>query len=117
MRDAFDSATQKWSYKSLDASVMRTDETGAKEYFAVHIPTQPDHDVTMEVRSLTPTEGMVDKKYLIFTTENYPIPQEVAITGQDDDLFDGDARFGISLNTSSMDPEFDDVTWRFYLVI
>ena len=116
MRDYFDVGTQSWRYKSLDASMMSTDETGTKEYFAVHIPTQPDHDVTMEVRSLTPSEGMVDKRYLIFTTTNYLNPQEVEITGQDDNVLDGDVRFGISLNTSSMDPEFDDVTWRFYLV-
>ncbi len=78
----------------LDAT---TDEDGATGAFQVALKSQPTATVSVLVSSDTPTEGQVtDGASLSFGTANWSAPQTVTVTGQPDDVLDGDVTYKVT---------------------
>ncbi|GAF94379.1 unnamed protein product, partial [marine sediment metagenome] len=88
-----------------------TTEAGGTATFTVVLNTQPTADVTITgIASFNGLEGIVDKSNLIFTTGNWNIPQTVTVTGQDDQIVDGNVAYSIQVNTAvSSDLDYDGI--------
>jgi hypothetical protein len=85
-----------------------TGEDGTQAVFTVRLTSKPTDDVTIDVSSSDPTEGTVDPSSLTFTTGNWNANQEVTVTGEDDDVIDGDQSYTIELApATSGDPDYD----------
>src|SRR5690606_33138655 len=65
--------------------------------FAVVLDVAPTHDVTIPLRSSDTSEGLVNKKSLTFTPENWNEPQYFVVTGVDDRQLDGDVEYYVEL--------------------
>ena len=74
-----------------------TTEAGGADTISVVLDTEPTAHVTIAVSSSDITEGTVDKRSLVFTASNWSTPQIVTVTGQDDNLADGDQSYNIVL--------------------
>ncbi len=70
-----------------------TTEAGGTAQFTVVLTSQPFGQVTVCVSSSDPSEGSVSVSQLLFTPEDWFIPQPVTVTGVDDPFADGDTRF------------------------
>ena len=57
--------------------------------FTVVLDTQPTADVAIPVSSSNPGEGIVSTASLLFTSDNWNVPQSVSVTG----VADGIARW------------------------
>ncbi|NUQ61194.1 MAG: hypothetical protein HUU20_01830 [Pirellulales bacterium] len=92
----------------LPTADLSTTEAGATAEFTVVLTSQPSADVTIEVSSTDLTEGTVNPAELVFTAANWNEPQKVTVTGQDDELTDGDVVYSIVLSAAgSDDPNYD----------
>ena len=93
-----------------------TSETGDAAQFTVVLATQPAADVTIAVTTRDRSEGTVSPARLIFTADNWDVPQTVVVTGADDDQQDGDVVYTVEVGPvtgddvvyASIDP--DDVS-------
>lgn len=81
------------------ASNLQTTESGGTATFTVVLDTKPTADVTMAVSSSDLTEGAVSVSSLVFTPENWDLPQTVTVTGQDDAAMDGQIAYSVVLGT------------------
>jgi hypothetical protein len=88
-----------------------TTERGGTASFSIVLASQPTADVSIPTLSSSDTsEGTIDKTSLSFTPDNWNVPQVVTITGQDDDLDDGDIGYTINIGASvSGDPLYDNI--------
>ena len=88
-------------------SNLETTETGGTDTFTVVLNSQPTSNVTLTLNSSDLTEGTVSASSLTFTPEDFDIPQEVTVTGVDDNDFDGDINYSIlTTPASSQDPNY-----------
>ncbi len=90
---------------SVAPTKIAVSEDGSMESFNVVLQSAPLADVTI---NLTVDPGYEDEvalseNSLRFNAENWDSPQEVQVTGQNDEVFDGDQKFNIALSASSMD--------------
>lgn len=92
------------------AQILHTeDET--TDFFTVALSAQPDPGevVYVDITSNDPSEGNLVPAQLIFDENNWNIPQQVDVTGEDDPIFDGDIGFTIDVdvnNTLTTDTSF-----------
>ena len=107
---------------TVSSTNITTDEAGSTSTFSVKLVTKPSKDVTINLRSTDPGEGVISASKLTFTGSNYSTAQTVTVTGIDDTLADGSQTFTVQLfpitgsgsgydqdnNGSGFDP--DDVT-------
>jgi len=101
-----------------------TSEDGDTVTLDVSLHTQPEATVTVIITSSDITEGMlldadgnpVELLVLIFTPENWNIPQTIQVKGIDDDIADGDQAYYIVFHLASEDPNFDGQEARHQLV-
>jgi hypothetical protein len=64
--------------------------------------------VTIGLSSSDTTEGTLSKSSLTFTAANWDTPQEVTVTGMDDEVDDGDMAYSILIAAAkSADPAYD----------
>ena len=95
---------------------LETTEGGGQATFEVMLRMQPASDVTIDLASSNTSEGTVSDTSLVFTSENWAMPQEITVTGQDDAVDDDDIAYTIVLDAAvSDDPDYngldpDDVT-------
>jgi hypothetical protein len=88
-----------------------TDENGAQATFTVVLNSEPFNDVTVNFDSNDTEEGTVDNTSLTFTPTNWNAPQTVMLTGQDDDLADGDQPYAVVFSaTTSSDAAYAAIT-------
>ena len=93
-----------------------TTEVGGTATFAVVLNTKPAANVTISITSAAVEEGLVDKAELLFTADNWFSAQIVTVTGQDDQIADGNVAYVIVTGrTASPDATYnslpvDDVT-------
>lgn len=86
-------------------ATLATDEKGGTAAFSVRLATQPLAEVTIDLSSSNPAEGLVTPSRLVFTPANWNVPQQATITGVDDYLDDGDVAYTIrSAPAASLDP-------------
>ena len=84
-------------------------EDGSTDTFTVVLNTQPGSDVVIHVTSGDTGEAQVNGtavKELTFTSSNWDTPQDVIVTGVDDDIIDGDQT--TTLTVSVVDGSSDD---------
>jgi hypothetical protein len=86
---------------SAAAPSTTTTETGGSVSFDVRLASQPLADVTIPIASTKPTEGKPDKAQLVFTSANWNITQTVTVTGQADNVDDGDQAYAISIGATT----------------
>ena len=84
-----------------------TSENGSTVAIEVVLTSKPLADVTIDLDSSDPSEGVVDQPTLLFTSGNWNIAQTVTITGVDDAIDDGDQVYSIITSpTASLDRIF-----------
>lgn len=79
----------------LNPPVGLASELGASATFGVALQAQPSGDVTLAMTSSDTTEGIIAPAQLAFTATNWSTPQTVTVTGQNDDLVDGNQVFRV----------------------
>jgi len=72
-----------------------TNESGATASFTARLNTQPTDDVVLSLSSSNTNEGTIDKSSLTFTIDNWNFVQTVTVTGQDDNVLDGNQTYSI----------------------
>lgn len=70
-----------------------TTEAGGADSFTVVLDSEPLFDVSIPLATSDSTEGQPSPVSLIFTPANWNVPQTVTVTGQDDDVDDGDIAY------------------------
>ncbi|HEX2877742.1 MAG TPA: hypothetical protein VHP33_41115, partial [Polyangiaceae bacterium] len=68
---------------------LTTTEKGESATFTVALASKPRGDVLLDVTSNRPEEGVVSPALLTFTEVNWNAPQEVTVTGVNDEVADG----------------------------
>ncbi|MCP4750803.1 MAG: DUF1566 domain-containing protein, partial [Proteobacteria bacterium] len=74
-----------------------TDEGGTPATFTVRLNSEPTADVDIGVSSGDTGEGTVAPASLSFTSADWSTPKTVTVTGEDDDVDDGNQTFSIVL--------------------
>ena len=87
-----DFSNQRTNFVVTTSGDLQTTETGFTASFTVVLTSQPTSDVTIPVSSSDSTEGTVSTAQLIFTPDNWNVPQTVTVTGQSDAIVDGNVR-------------------------
>jgi subtilisin-like proprotein convertase family protein len=87
-------------------SGLQTTEAGGQATFQVVLSSQPTADVTMTFSSSKPAEGVVAPASLLFTSQNWQLPQTVVLTGVDDAAVDGAQEYRIATTVQSSDPHY-----------
>ncbi len=72
-------------------------EMADTETFTVVLDAKPTHDVMIPVLTDDPTEAVAAPEMLVFTPENWNVPQSIVVTGVDDDEVDYDVRFNLMM--------------------
>lgn len=84
-----------------------TSESGTTAVFTVRLTPRPAANVTVPISSSNLAEGTVDRAEVVFTPNNYDLPQTVTLTGVDDQVADGLRPYTIVLGpATSADPAF-----------
>ena len=73
--------------------------------FTVFLSSIPASDVSLTLNSSNQAEGVVTPTTLKFTKENWNVPQEVSVQGQDDDVRDGSVNYTIFFSPSESNDE------------
>jgi VCBS repeat-containing protein len=94
----------------LPTSGLTTSEAGATANFSISLSIAPTDDVTINLASSNPAEGLPSISSVTFTPLNWDVPQTVTVTGQNDFVVDGNVAYSIITTTVSSDPLFDGVT-------
>jgi|GEM_PF-1859533 len=85
-----------------------TTEAGGTASFSAVLATQPIANVSFNLSSSDPTEGVVNVSTLTFTPANWNVPQTVTITGVPDGIPDGDIFYSIlTSQTTSTDRNYN----------
>ena len=84
-----------------------TAENGQTDLFKVRLDRVPTANINLTINSSDLTEGTVTPETITFTNENWNTLQTVTITGQNDDIDDGDQDYHIVLSPTSDD--YDDL--------
>ncbi len=80
-----------------------TGEDGSTDQFTVRLASRPTANVTIDVSSSDPGEALVDVTQILFTPQSWNQAQTITVTGQDDDVDDGDVAYRIVTSTASSD--------------
>jgi hypothetical protein len=89
---------------------LTTTEAGVTATFTVKLNTIPTANVTIGLTSSDTTEGILSTPSLIFTPNNWNIPQTVTITGVDDTIVDGNIAYSIITGTTtSTDANYNNI--------
>lgn len=79
---------------------LRTSEAGGRASFTVRLSSQPVAEVRLDLSSSRPSEGLPASP-LIFTPQNWSVPQAVTVAGQDDFSQDGDQTYQLAMSTAN----------------
>jgi hypothetical protein len=91
-------------------SDLTTTEAGKTATFTVKLNTIPTANVTIGLTSSDTTEGMLSTSSVIFSPNNWNIPQTVTITGVDDTIVDGNIAYSIVTGTTtSTDANYNNI--------
>ncbi len=88
-----------------------TGEDGEQATFTVVLASEPLAKVVVKFDSSDPSEGTPDVTSLVFSPQNWRAPQSVTVTGQEDDIVDGDQPYRMDFSaTVSDDPAYAALT-------
>ena len=84
-----------------------TNENGGQANFTVVLTSEPTGSVLVNFASSDPSEGVTAVNSLTFTSLNWNAPQAVTVTGQNDNIADGDQPYAIEFSaTASSDANY-----------
>ena len=87
-----------------------TNENGSTDTFTIVLDSEPTDDVTIDVSSGDDTEGSIFPESVTFTSDNWNAPQEITVTGLDDDDDDGPIMYQIvTAAATSADDGYDGI--------
>jgi hypothetical protein len=90
------------------SAALVTSEGGATASFTVSLQSPPTADVLVPIALSNPAEASVSTSQLVFTPDNWNVPQVVTVTGIDDTLVDGDVVYAIVVGAAeSADVNYD----------
>lgn len=93
------------------AAGLHTTEAGGSVTFNVSLQSAPESDVTVPLATTDASEGAVSPSSVVFTPLNWNSPQVVTVTGEDDDVNDGDIAYAIEVGPSaSSHVEYNDLS-------
>jgi hypothetical protein len=92
---------------SVSTSSLTLSEVGSTGTYTVVLDSEPTADVTISISSDDESEATVEPASLTFTASNWATPQQVTVTGVDDDVDDGDQTVTITHAASSADSAYD----------
>ncbi|SVE15525.1 uncharacterized protein METZ01_LOCUS468379, partial [marine metagenome] len=85
-----------------------TSENGQADVFKISLQNEPTHTVTIPVSSSDTTEAVVATSEIVITVLDWSTPQEIAVTGVDDAVSDGNEIYTIVLGSAvSEDPAYN----------
>jgi Ca2+-binding RTX toxin-like protein len=87
-------------------STSTTTEAGGAATFTVALSRKPTANVTLNLSSSNPAEGVSSVSSLQFTPSN--VPQTFTVTGVDDKIVDGNQAYTIQTSFTSTDPVFSN---------
>ena len=85
-----------------------TTEFGMTATVSIVLTTPPNGEVIVNLDTDTPTEGIVSRTSVTFTSADWSIPQKVIVTGVDDALTDGPQTYAVAFGPTTG----DDATYR-----
>ena len=89
-------------------SGLTTTEAGGTAEFTAVLTTRPQGDVTVRFKSTNPAEGKVRGRPLLFTPDDWNVPQTVTVAGIPDGVMDGSQSYWITAHPlESGDPAYD----------
>jgi hypothetical protein len=86
---------------TVSAASGPTTEAGGQASFSVVLNSQPADDVTVHFGTSDLSEGQPSTDRLTFTPVNWKAPQQVLVTGVNDDLVDGNQPYSISFSATT----------------
>ncbi len=86
---------------TLSATQLTTTEDGGSANFTVVLDTPPENDVQLSLTVSDPQEVQLSAQVLTFTPASWNQPQQVVVTGQNDDETDGDQEVTLHLSQFS----------------
>lgn len=91
----------------ITLSDAESSEAGDTASFDVVLESEPTAEVTLHFDTTESDEGVPDVTALVFDASNWASPQTVTVTGQNDDVEDGDQPYRIDFTpTTSDDPTY-----------
>jgi uncharacterized repeat protein (TIGR01451 family) len=90
-------------------SGLLTSEAGESDSFTVVLNSEPTGTVTVAVASSDATEVTVSPTELVFDKTNWSSAQMVIVTGEDDNIDDGDVSYTIVTTVSSSDTNYNGI--------
>ncbi|HIB95395.1 MAG TPA: hypothetical protein EYO70_02445, partial [Candidatus Marinimicrobia bacterium] len=91
---------EKGGFLIEPAGGLITSENGRSDVFKVALQVKPTHSVTIPISSSDTTEAMLEASEIVITLLNWSTPQEIAVTGIDDDVSDGNVSYSIKLGAA-----------------
>ncbi len=89
----------------------QTTEAGGASEFTIVLDAKPSANVELQIVSDQPDEGLPAPGKVTFTVDNWNVAQTVVITGQNDDIDDGDASYSVIVSVkSTTDPSYAALT-------
>ncbi len=102
-----------WSSPAIvvePTSGLVTTEAGGSDQLTVVLDAEPAANVVVGLSSSDASEGTVSPSSLTFTPGDWDVPRTVTVTGVDDAVNDGTARYAVvTAPATSADPELDGV--------
>jgi len=95
---------------TITGTSLQTTEAGATDQFTLVLTARPSADVVISFSGVNTNEGLLSASSITFTPANWDSPQAVVVTGQDDDIDDGDAYYTINMSSASGDGNFDGLS-------
>jgi hypothetical protein len=105
------------SFRSLDIaspgikitpSTLSVNESGTTAIASIVLNTQPTANVSIPFSSSNTADGTISSSNLVFTAANWNVPQNITITGVNDDVDDGDTTFNlVSGAATSTDTDYN----------
>jgi len=101
-----------WTFAGITISSIsgNTTEAGGTATFTVTLASEPTENISFDIATSDATEGSLSVSTVTFTTLDWNTPQNITVTGVNDDLDDGDIAYSIITDTiSSSDPSYGGV--------
>jgi hypothetical protein len=103
--------TIQFSVIASTTATLTTSEAGATSTFTLKLSGEPTANVTINLSSSNPLEGVVSPNSVTFTTTDWNNPKTFTVTGIDDLIADGNINYQIiTSNTISSDTNFNGLT-------
>lgn len=86
-----------------------TSEAGTTLNYELVLDSQPNRDVRVGILSSDPGEGVPAPSVLVFTPDDWDVPQSFSVTGIDDGVYDGTQSYTIRVTGYSDDSLYDNL--------